>query len=891
MEIFKLFGSIFVDNDKANDAIDETDQKGEALGGRLSALGGLATTLGGIMGGALVAGLGAAVTGVGALVYLSDDLQKSLNTLQAQTGASGKEMQGMESSLMNIYKNNYGESFEDIATSMALVKQNTGASGEELEKMTTRALMMRDTFGFEVNESIRTVDKMMKNFGITSEEAFTLLAQGQQKGLNASDDMFDTFSEYAPVFKQLGFDAEAMFNILADGAANGVFNTDFLADAIKEFGIRVKDGSETTKTAFQGIGLDAIAMSKEFAKGGDSAQSAFEKTMAGLAKIEDPIKRNEIGVSLFGTKFEDLEHKAILSLGNVEKVADKSADTLDKIDKVKYNSVGEAIKGLGRIVIADLLVPIQEKVMPGINNFVNDVKSLFSGLSALAKGDSMGFIEIITKNFSKDKQMPIINFFLGIRDEFNRINDAVTPFKSAIEGVFNLFKGDSSEGINLLAKIGLNYEQIILINNAVGIIKSAFAGLVTGAMVHFSNIKTAITGVFSFLAPYIMPLLESIVSFIGQKIQMISQFWSENGTQIMTAVQNAFNMILSIIQFVMPAVLFIINMIWQNIQGVINGGLNVIMGAIKIFTGLFTGDFSAMWEGIKQLFSGAIEFVWNLMSLLFIGRILGGIKAFVSQGISAVSGLWTKVIEIFKNMDNQVGSVVANMVSKVINFFKGLYNNAKSIFESARAYGVGRFTAMRDAISNTVRSLVDNVLGKFSSIRDGIASRLSDVLSKAKYIFGQVKSALTGPVESAKEGIRRAIDTIKSFFNSMKLTLPKIKLPHFKLKNWSANPLNWVKAMPTIGIDWYAKGTNYARGGWAMVGENGPELMSVEKGAKVKTAAETRSILNTPSNDSLPGNLTVVFEMDGYQMGKLITPNVSMNQGQEVRLKSFLKGG
>ncbi|WP_307434847.1 hypothetical protein [Bacillus sp. V2I10] len=44
------------------------------------------------MGGALVAGLGAAVTDVGALVYLSDDLQKSLNTLQAQTEATDKDI-------------------------------------------------------------------------------------------------------------------------------------------------------------------------------------------------------------------------------------------------------------------------------------------------------------------------------------------------------------------------------------------------------------------------------------------------------------------------------------------------------------------------------------------------------------------------------------------------------------------------------------------------------------------------------------------------------------------------------------------------------------------------------------------------------------------------------
>lgn len=49
-----------------------------------------------------------------------------------------------------------------------------------------------------------------------------------------------------------------------------------------------------------------------------------------------------------------------------------------------------------------------------------------------------------------------------------------------------------------------------------------------------------------------------------------------------------------------------------------------------------------------------------------------------------------------------------------------------------------------------------------------------------------------------------------------------------------------------LHIPGFAVGTNYAPGGMALVGENGPELMYVPRGAQIKTASETRNILSQP---------------------------------------------
>ena len=125
------------------------------------------------------------------------DCDKALNTVITQTGAADSEVEGLEETLLSIYKDNFGEDINDIATAMAAVKQQTGLADEELKNTTETAILMRDTFDIDVNEGIRGVNAMMKQFGISSEEAYNLLAQGAQKGLNQNGDLADQLAEYS----------------------------------------------------------------------------------------------------------------------------------------------------------------------------------------------------------------------------------------------------------------------------------------------------------------------------------------------------------------------------------------------------------------------------------------------------------------------------------------------------------------------------------------------------------------------------------------------------------------------------------------------------------------------------------------------------------------------
>jgi phage-related minor tail protein len=254
----------------------------------------------------------------GATVGFALDSEKSLNDLQAQTGATEAEMEQLKDTMNAIYADNFGNDISDVANSMALVKQQTDLSGDALKDMTEQALLMRDTFDFDVAESVRAVDMLMNQFGISSEEAYNLIAQGAQNGLNKNNDLLDTINEYSVYFADAGLSADSMFNSLVNGAESGTFSVDKLGDAMKEFSIRAIDGSDTTKDAFQSLGFDVDDIAHKFADGGQTAEQAFADITNRLFMIGDPIEQNRIGVELFGTQWEDLGAKGVQALSDLD---------------------------------------------------------------------------------------------------------------------------------------------------------------------------------------------------------------------------------------------------------------------------------------------------------------------------------------------------------------------------------------------------------------------------------------------------------------------------------------------------------------------------------------------------------------------------------------------
>ena len=170
-------------------------------------------------------------------------LETAQRQLQASTGATAGEMQQYKSVMEDLHNNNYGDDINDVAQSMALVKQYTGElDPSKLESMTENGIAMRDVFDMDLSETIRGVDGLVENMGVTSEEAFDLMARGAQNGLNKSGELADNIAEYSQLWGQAGFSAQEMFAILDNGLQSGAYNLDKVNDFVKEFGISLADG-------------------------------------------------------------------------------------------------------------------------------------------------------------------------------------------------------------------------------------------------------------------------------------------------------------------------------------------------------------------------------------------------------------------------------------------------------------------------------------------------------------------------------------------------------------------------------------------------------------------------------------------------------------------------
>lgn len=300
---------------------------------------------------------------------LATEGEAALNSLQAKTGVTAEQMETYKDVITNLYANNYGEDKGDIADSIAEVTQQLGElDSESLEDITEKAFLLRDTFGFEVNESVRAANMLIQQFGVNADEAYTLIAQGAQNGLNKNGDLMDVINEYGVHYKQMGYSAEEFFNSLENGTAAGTFSVDKLGDAMKEFGIRSKDTANSTTEGFELIGLNADEMREKFTQGGDTAKEATQETINALFKLDDEVKRNQAGVDLFGTMWEDLGADAVKALTNTEGEADKTAKTLENIADIKYDDLGSRFEKLGRKARSELLEPLAEKYLPKVEN-------------------------------------------------------------------------------------------------------------------------------------------------------------------------------------------------------------------------------------------------------------------------------------------------------------------------------------------------------------------------------------------------------------------------------------------------------------------------------------------------------------------------------------------
>ena len=283
--------------------------------------------------------------------------------------------------------------------------------------------------------------------------------------------------------------------------------------------------------------------------------------------------------------------------------------------------IGSVIgKGFGKI--GTLIAPLQKlggAILGPFSGILGKVLPVVGVISLIVAA-----VQILRDNLDKVREVVERVFGKAGLDVFNGIVDAITNIGDTIRNVFT----DGNLGGARQFLINLFGEEA--------------TGVIDGAITILQTVWNILSGFIEFVNTYVRPIVEQIFSFIvGTVLPQIAQAFAEWAPTIASILQGLAEVvstiataIMAVIQFLMPTIQSIIGVALETIKGVVSGALTAIKGLVDVFAGIFTGDWTRVWEGVKSIFSG----VWNSLKSIASG-VLNGIISLVNGVISGLNKL------------------------------------------------------------------------------------------------------------------------------------------------------------------------------------------------------------------------------------------------------------
>ncbi|MGV9237996.1 phage tail tape measure protein [Streptomyces nigra] len=656
--------------------------------------------------------------------------QDTTALLKAQVGSFGPEGEKLGKIGGKLWADGFAENIGDANAAIRGVKLNMRGLGvADLEGTSKAALTVAKVMDEDVTEVTRTAAKMMRTgLAKNAEEAFDLILRGSQQGANEANDLLDTFSEYSTQFRSMGLSGKQAMGLISQGLQGGARDADTVADTIKEFSIEAVQGGERVRGGFESLGLNADEMVSKFAEGGPKAAGAFDLVLDKLRNIKDPAERNAVAVELFGTKAEDMAgalqsmdlSSAEKELGNVGGASKKAADTM-------HGTLGSRIETFKRRMQNSIVNFIEGNVLPAWDKFSAKMGEV-GGKVKTAIQPMVDFFKIhvwptLIEGWGnlKEKAQDLADFFEGtiapaLKTAWTKVKEALQEPIEAIKEMFDDLggKGEGLKGI---------WE------NVTGTIKKRW---------------------------------EELWGVVQELMTSLQEIWDKHGDKIMEVVGFVWKWLGDTIGLAMRNLWTVIKGVWTAIQGVVSGALQVIKGIIQIVTGIITGNWSKVWEGIKNVFGG----VWKAIKGIVKGAldiVKGLIKNAWNFVMDKTAGLRNWIVEKWNSLKNSVVNTARNLKDGVVGFFTGLRDRAVSTFRSTRDTIWGVATWIRDKVAGAFRTLRDNAVKAFRSAKDSI-----------KTVWDGLKSIAKKPVEFIintvyNNGIRKVWNAVVGAFGGKKL--------------------------------------------------------------------------------------------------------------------------
>ena len=711
---------------------------------------------------------------VDAFKELATEGDSALAMLEARTGVTSSEMEGFEGVMYEVYNANYGESLGDVSEKLSTVIQMTDdLDNASLANVTKNAIALEDVFGFDIMESMRGVNSLMDQFGITSDQAFNLIVQGAQKGLNQNDDLLDTINEYSVQFKNAGYSADDMFNMLANGVESGTWSVDKLGDAVKEFNIRMSDGS--AKDAVEALGFSWEKVSEDWGKGGDSAKEVFNMLVNELDGLETTTEGYNIGVGLLGTMYEDLGQEAVLALSNTEGAINSASDAMAQMDSAAYDTLESSLSQLGRTVKAEVVQPIAEKLTPAIKdsvNFVNErvgpavewllshlpevgiiLGTIGSVIAAMKWGSIVGQISKISGAFSGFKTaiaaipgpvLAIIAIVAALAAGFMYLWETNEDFRNNVTAVWEELQGSFSE---LGGKISDMLNQLMpLISEIASTVLTAFGQIAEAVLPILiqliSELLPVIIGLIDQLLPVLTQIIESVltvlVDVINQLLPLVMQIIEAVLPVLLQLVQAILPIITQIVEAVLPVLIQLINTILPIITQIINAVLPVLVEILNALTPILNMVISLL-QPILNLIISLVEPILNLI-MTAITPLIDIFATLISTILQPIMPILNAVANIITSVLGAAIQTIQPIIQSLISIFQGLIDFITGVFSGnwSQAWNgvVQVFGGLWDGLVAIVKAPINAVIGLINGAINGLNSISVDIPDWVPFVGG-----------------------------------------------------------------------------------------------------------------------------------------------------------
>lgn len=731
------------------------------------------------------------------------ETENAVTKVNAYFGETGQAAEESANVIKSVYSDGVGESMDSVADAVLTVKKNLGDLSEtDLTNLTQQAITLDELYGIDMNETLRGVNSLMQQYGLTAQEAMDYIVVGTQNGLDKTNELGDNLSEYAGKFSQAGYSASEYFQLLDNGLKNGAYNLDKVNDAINEVTTRLVDG-----TIGESIGSFSTKTQELFTSwqnGGATQKQVIDSIVADIGNCTNQQEALNLAALAFGTMAEDGNLKFITSLTSVGNTYDSVKGSAQGMFDATTTPMQQMESNTRKLQQA--LVPLGEKLAELANAILPPLVSVITTIG--------GWFERLPG--------PVQNFVI-ILGALLAAFTALTPVIAAIS----------------VAMGALNISMLPIIA-VIAAVAAAIAGII------------AIIQNWGAITQWFGELWNTICTGIGAMVDSLKAWFSNLWTHLQS--------------------------VWEGICNVVQTAVmllgSIIQGAIDIIT----LPFQMIWENCK----GIVSSVWE------------GIKSVVSSAIHAVSSTISSVMGAIKNVISTVWNAISSKVSSVLNAIK---TTVSTIFNAVKSVASSVWNGIKSVISSVVDGIKSKVSSVFNGVKSTVTSIFNGIKSTATSVWNGIKDAIIKPVEAAKNAVKGIIDKITGFFSGMKLELPKIKLPHFKISGkLSLSP----PSVPHLSIDWYKEGgiltkpTVFGMNGSSLMagGEAGKEAVLPLKGFYDQLEHILSSRMNTGkmeqylaviANNSSKG----IYLEDGTLVGHLL-PAIDSRLGQAQKLNRRL---